>query len=64
VQRFRPARIACTEAGEWRLLERQRALAAASALPVALHEDDRFLCGHADFARWAEGRRELRMEHF
>ncbi len=26
--------------------------------------DDRFLCSHADFAAWAEGRKELRMEWF
>ncbi len=31
-------------------------------LPVTIREDDRFLCSPADFATWAEGRKQLRME--
>ena len=27
-------------------------------------EDDRFVCSKAEFERWAEGRKSLRMEHF
>jgi deoxyribodipyrimidine photolyase-related protein len=33
-------------------------------LPVTIREDDRFLCTPADFATWAEGRKQLRMEYF
>ena len=49
-----------TEPGEWRLIEALR----HCPLPVAMQEDDRFLASHAEFARWAEGRRSLRMEYF
>jgi deoxyribodipyrimidine photolyase-related protein len=33
-------------------------------LPVEIRPDDRFFCSTGDFARWAEGRRQLRMELF
>jgi deoxyribodipyrimidine photolyase-related protein len=49
-----------TEPGEFRLI----AALEECPLPVHLFPDDRFLCSQAEFARWAEGRRELRMEWF
>ena len=52
--------VIATEPGEWRLIEALR----HCPLPVELLEDDRFLASHADFERWAEGRKELRMEYF
>ncbi|NEQ27729.1 MAG: cryptochrome/photolyase family protein, partial [Microcoleus sp. SIO2G3] len=33
-------------------------------VPVHIREDDRFLCSRDLFARWAEGKRHLRMEFF
>jgi deoxyribodipyrimidine photolyase-related protein len=48
--------VVMCEAGEWRL---RQALAGYRPL-----EDDRFLCTHAEFRSWAEGRKELRMEYF
>jgi deoxyribodipyrimidine photolyase-related protein len=33
-------------------------------VPLDILPDDRFLCSHAEFDAWAEGRRELRMEYF
>lgn len=49
-----------TEPGEFRLIE------ALEDCPIPVHQfpDDRFLCSHAEFAQWAEGRKELRMEWF
>jgi deoxyribodipyrimidine photolyase-related protein len=44
--------------GDWRLRE------ALEPLPIAWHEDDRFLCSAKAFAAWAEGRKALRMEWF
>lgn len=51
-------------AGEHRLVAAQRGWAARLGLPVTLLEDDRFLVAQSDFARWAAGRRQLRMEDF
>ena len=63
-QALRPSRVAITEPGEWRLRESFEAL--RLVLPVALDilPDLRFLCSHAQFNAWADGRRELRMEYF
>lgn len=52
--------VIATRPGEWRVI---RDLETAP-LPVSLLPDDRFLCSEADFAHWAEGRSQLRLEHF
>ena len=64
VARHRPARVVVTEPGEWRVREMMRDWPAALGVPVEIREDDRFLCSPAEFARWAAGKRELRMEFF
>ena len=52
--------VLATEPGEFRLID------ALEDCPVPVHmfEDDRFVCSHARFEDWAEGRKELRMEWF
>ncbi len=57
-------RVILTEPGEWRLLRALEDLAADLDAPVDILEDDRFLCSKSAFAAWAEGRKQLRMEHF
>jgi len=52
--------VLATQPGEWRLIEALK----ACPLPVTLLSDDRFLCSHAEFEAWAEGRKALRMEYF
>ncbi|WP_419897965.1 cryptochrome/photolyase family protein [Roseomonas sp. USHLN139] len=64
VRRHRPGRIVVTFPGEWRVLEMIRGWEAAAGIPVEIREDDRFLCTRAEFARWAKGRQQLRMEFF
>lgn len=64
IARHAPDRIVATEAGEWRVAAMMDAWETLYGLPVNIRPDDRFLASHADFARWAEGRRELRMEYF
>lgn len=59
---LRPDQIVVTEPGEWRVLEKFRAW--QKMLPVEIRPDDRFLCPIADFKKWAEGRKQLRMEFF
>ncbi|NCT13382.1 MAG: cryptochrome/photolyase family protein, partial [Rhodobacterales bacterium] len=52
--------VIATEPGEWRLID------ALGALPIPVHQlsDTRFIASHAEFAAWAEGRKQLRMEYF
>ena len=54
------AEVLATEPGEFRLI----AALEDCPVPVHLFPDDRFLCSHAEFDQWAEGRKELRMEWF
>ena len=49
-----------TKPGEWRVLRDLEVL----PLRVTVLPDDRFICSEAEFALWAEGRKQLRMEWF
>jgi len=57
-------RVILTEPGEWRLLTALQALADRLPVPLDILEDDRFLCTKSEFAAWATGRKQLRMELF
>ncbi|MFY0637143.1 cryptochrome/photolyase family protein [Maricaulis maris] len=57
-------RLIITEPGEWRLRREFETWQDRFGLPVVILEDDRFLCSHARFNAWAEGRKQLRMEYF
>ncbi|MGL4236101.1 cryptochrome/photolyase family protein [Tabrizicola sp.] len=57
---FGAGEVLATKPGEWRVLRDLEAL----PLPVQVLADDRFLCSEAEFAVWAEGRKQLRMEWF
>jgi len=59
-----PEKIVVTEPGEYRVLQMMKAWQTTLALPTEIRPDTRFLATHADFAAWAEGRKELRMEYF
>ncbi|HIC81608.1 MAG TPA: cryptochrome/photolyase family protein [Kiloniellaceae bacterium] len=64
VARHSPERVVVTEPGEWRLRDAMSRWGDDLGLPVDVLDDDRFLCSRADFATWAEGRKQLRMEFF
>lgn len=53
-------KIVVTEPGEWRLKQQIQ----EAQLPINCLEDTRFLCTHAEFANWAKGKKQLRMEYF
>jgi deoxyribodipyrimidine photolyase-related protein len=56
--------IVITKPSEWRVWEMAQTWSAMFGLPVEIRPDDRFLCSHAEFADWAEGRKALRQEFF
>lgn len=60
VARWQPSSIHVTEAGDWRVEQSLR----GSGLPITWHADQRFLCSREAFARWAKGKKQLRMEFF
>ncbi|MEP5153296.1 cryptochrome/photolyase family protein [Planktotalea sp.] len=58
------AEVIVTSPGEFRLQEDMSCWAVKLGLPVTIREDDRFLCSAEEFAAWAKGRKQLRMEYF
>jgi deoxyribodipyrimidine photolyase-related protein len=56
--------VILTRSGEWRLDQEQAGWSEALGRPVFTREDDRFICPLTDFNRWAEGKKQLRMEFF
>lgn len=58
--RFNADEVLATIPGEWRLIS------ALNDLPLVVHQvpDDRFITTPKEFADWAEGRKDLRMEWF
>jgi deoxyribodipyrimidine photolyase-related protein len=56
--------VIVTTPGEYRLLSEMSGWSSILGLPVTIKDDDRFLCGPSEFATWAEGRKQLRMEYF
>lgn len=57
-------RVVVTEPGEWRVMEMIRGWQDDLPVPVIVREDDRFFASLHRFERWAEGRKQLRMEYF
>jgi deoxyribodipyrimidine photolyase-related protein len=64
IERHRPARIVVTAPGEWRVLAAMKGWSTRFGLPVDILDDDRFICSVTEFADWASGRKQLRMEYF
>lgn len=64
IERHNPREVRVVEAGEWRVQRAIEEWAGKFACPVQILPDDRFLCSHAEFAAWAEGRKHLTMELF
>ena len=56
--------IVMTMASEYRVYDWQHRFQTSWKGSVQLCEDDRFLANRADFATWAEGKKQLRMEFF
>jgi len=62
--RLRPERVTMVAAGEHRVATEISAAVADAGLPLELAPDDHFFVTPEEFAGWARGRRELRLEHF
>ena len=56
--------IIMTAASEYRVRCWQNDFADNAPIACTIHEDSRFLASHDDFASWAKGKKQLRMEFF
>ena len=64
VRTHKPRAVIATAAGEWRVLQAMHTWTSRLDLPVQIRADSRFLCSVEEFAAWADGRKQLRMEYF
>jgi deoxyribodipyrimidine photolyase-related protein len=64
VARLKPKKLIMVEAGEWQVREDFRSAAKGLEIELVEREDRHFLASHADFAKHAQGRKQLRMEFF
>ena len=64
LKRHKAEALSVTFPGEYRVLEAMQSWQDKFGIPVEILDDDRFLCSGEEFAEWAEGRKQLRMEYF
>ena len=64
VERHAPGAIRVVEPGEWRVRAAMDEWADKFACPVEILPDDRYVCSIAEFAEWADDRKQLTMEFF
>jgi len=64
VDELKPSRLVMTEPGEYRVLEMMKSWQTKLRITVEILPDTRFLATHAEFAAWAKGKKQLRMEFF
>ncbi len=64
LQTLQPQGLVVCEPGERRVLAAVQDTARAQGVPLSVAEDSHFMCSLREFERWAQGRRELRMEFF
>lgn len=56
--------VVCTFPGEYRVHQDMLSWSSQLGCPVEIRDDDRFIATIAEFAAWAEGKKQLRMEFF
>ena len=64
IKRHKPQSVVMTEPGEWRVLQMMQDWRETLPVPLTIHDDERFIASLEEFAQWAEGRKQLRMEYF
>ncbi len=64
VAELNPEKLLLTEPGEYRVLAMMKQWQQALGIPVQIRADTRFLASHEEFAVWARGKAQLRMEFF
>ena len=62
--RCQPKSVRVAEPGEWRMLQAIEASCKRAAVTLFTIDDTHFMCSRAEFATWASGKKELRMEFF
>ena len=64
LDRLRPEKVVLVRPGDFRVAQALAVAVREAGVAFEEREDGHFLCSLADFGRWAEGRKELRLEYF
>jgi len=64
IDKFKPQRVVVVEPGEQRVEVMVKGVANAAGVTLEIRADRHFYCSRQEFAAWAEGRKQLRMEFF
>lgn len=64
LESHRPQHVYLTRPGDWHLFTELQSALESSCIPWSLREDPHFISSPAQFAAWAKGRKQLRMEYF
>jgi len=64
IKKHQPERVIATEPSEYRVRQFMDDWQDAFGLPIHILEDTRFFSTPDEFAKWAEGKKQLRMEFF
>ncbi len=64
LRRFTPQRVVLVQPGDWRVEQMLREVVETAGVDWAQRVDTHFYVEPAEFAEWAKGRKELRMEYF
>ncbi len=64
LRQHQPLALYVAEPGEWRMQQLIEQSCAGCETPLRVIDDTHFLCSRTEFAEWAKGKKELRMEFF
>jgi deoxyribodipyrimidine photolyase-related protein len=64
VVQHKPEKIVMVMPGDWRVLQAIKQFAAVSKTPLVFREDTHFMCTPEEFADWARGYKQMRLEYF
>ena len=60
----KPKKIIVTHPGEYRVLQEIKKWKKILKIPISVPDDDRFFCSIDEFEKWADSKKELKMETF
>ena len=64
IARLRPSALVLCAPGDWRVLQSLRAVAKAHALPLDVRDDTHFFSTVREFASYAQGKKQVRLEYW
>ncbi len=64
IDKLNPQRLRLVLPGDYRVLEQVKNLARQRGLPLDLLPDNHFIAEPGEFSRWAQGKKQLRMEYW